>query len=428
MLQTLKNAWRIDELRRKLIITALILILYRFGCAIPVPFVDSATISGWFSENTDNLLGYFGVINGPAFSQATLFALSISPYITASIVMQLLAVAIPALERMSKEGPEGQKKITQITRYVTVVLALVTAFGYYRALDTSKALTESGWFVGVVIVASYCAGASLIMWLGEKINDHGIGNGISMILFINIVSSFPAMFSNLLQVGGQGSINKMYYVAAVAVVIIMVAIVFFVVWVTNSERRIPIQYAKRQMGRKVYGGANSNLPIKLNMSGVMPIIFAQSIVALPSTLALIFGWDTENGFFKYFSMSSYIGVAVNFALIIAFSYFYITISFNPIEVANNLKKNGGTITGIRPGKPTTDYIVKILNRITFIGALFLGFIAVFPMVLNWIFPHSAIGSLLFGGSSLLIVVGVVLETFRELEGQITMRNYKGFLN
>ena len=428
MLQTLKNAWRVDELRRKLIFTAIILILYRLGCAIPVPFVDSATISEWFAGNSENLLGYFSVINGEAFSQATLFALSISPYITASIVMQLLSVAIPALERLSKEGPEGQKKITQITRYVTVVLALVTAFGYYKALDSRKALTADGWFVGFVVVFSYCAGAALIMWLGEKINDHGIGNGISMILFANIVSSFPSMFNSMIQYGKQGSSDKIIYVALAGVVVLMVAIIFFVVWITNSERRIPIQYAKRQMGRRVYGGSSSNLPIKLNMSGVMPIIFAQSIVALPSTLALIFGWETDKGLFQYFSMTSYIGVAVNFALIIAFSYFYITISFNPIEVANNLKKNGGTITGIRPGKPTTDYIVKVLNRITLIGALFLGFIAVFPQVLNWLFPRLGMGSLVFGGSSLLIVVGVVLETFRELEGQITMRNYKGFLS
>jgi preprotein translocase subunit SecY len=428
MLQTLKNAWRVDELRRKLVFTAIILILYRLGCAIPVPFVNSNTISEWFSSNNDNLLGYFSVINGEAFSQATLFALSISPYITASIVMQLLSVAIPALERLSKEGPEGQKKITQITRYVTVVLALVTAFGYYRALESRNALTSKSAFVGFVIVFSYCAGASLIMWLGEKINDHGIGNGISMILFVNIVSSFPAMFRNLLQYGEQGRNEKVIYIAVAAVVVIMIAIVFFVVWITNSERRIPVQYAKRQMGRRIYGGSSTHLPIKLNMSGVMPIIFAQSIVALPSTLALIFGWDTTKGFFKYFSMVSPIGVAVNFILIIAFAYFYITISFNPIEVANNLKKNGGTITGIRPGKPTTDYIVKVLNRITLIGALFLGFIAVFPQVLNWLFPRLGMGSLVFGGSSLLIVVGVVLETFRELEGQITMRNYKGFLN
>ena len=428
MLQTLKNAWRVDELRRKLIFTAIILILYRLGCAIPVPFVDSEAISEWFSGNQGNLFGYFSVINGEAFSQATLFALSISPYITASIVMQLLAVAIPALERMSKEGPEGQKKITQITRYVTVVLALITAFGYYRALDSRDALTANGWFVGFVIVFAYCAGASLIMWLGEKINDNGIGNGISMILFVNIVSSFPNMFSNMLNYAEMGKNDKKFYIALAVVVLIMVAIVFFVVWITNSERRIPVQYAKRQMGRKIYGGTSTNLPIKLNMSGVMPIIFAQSIVALPSTLALIFGWDTTKGFFQYFSMTSYIGVAVNFALIIAFAYFYITISFNPIEVANNLKKNGGTITGIRPGKPTTDYIVKVLNRITLIGALFLGFIAVFPQVLNWLFPTLGMGTLVFGGSSLLIVVGVVLETFRELEGQITMRNYKGFLN
>ncbi|MBE6648465.1 MAG: preprotein translocase subunit SecY [Ruminococcaceae bacterium] len=426
MLQTLKNAWRVDEIRRKLIFTGIILLLYRLGCAIPVPFVDSKTIAEWFSGNADNLLGYFSVINGEAFSQATLFALSISPYITASIVMQLLAVAIPALERMSKEGPEGQKKITQITRYVTVALALVTAYGYYRALDSRGALTSDGWFAGLVIVTSYCAGASLIMWLGEKINDNGIGNGISMILFVNIVSSLPSMFGSAINLVKEG--GKQYIASVVAIAVIMVAIVFFVVWITNSERRIPVQYAKRQMGRKVYGGTSTNLPIKLNMSGVMPIIFAQSIVTLPSTLALIFGWKTDSGFFQYFSMTSYIGVAVNFALIIAFSYFYITISFNPVEVANNLKKNGGTITGIRPGKPTTDYIVKVLNRITFIGALFLGFIAVFPQVIYWLFPNSGMASMVFGGSSLLIVVGVILETFRELEGQITMRNYKGFLS
>ncbi len=426
MLQTLKNAWRVDEIRRKLIFTGIILLIYRLGCAIPVPFVDSKTIAEWFSGNADNLLGYFSVINGEAFSQATLFALSISPYITASIVMQLLAVAIPALERMSKEGPEGQKKITQITRYVTVALALVTAYGYYKALESRDALTSDGWFAGLVIVTSYCAGASLIMWLGEKINDNGIGNGISMILFVNIVSSLPSMFQQAINLVGQG--GKQYIASVVAIAVIMVAIVFFVVWITNSERRIPVQYAKRQMGRKVYGGSSTNLPIKLNMSGVMPIIFAQSIVALPSTLALIFGWKTDSGFFQYFSMTSYIGVTVNFALIIAFSYFYITISFNPVEVANNLKKNGGTITGIRPGKPTTDYIVKVLNRITFIGALFLGFIAVFPQVIYWLFPQSGMASMVFGGSSLLIVVGVILETFRELEGQITMRNYKGFLS
>ncbi len=430
MLQTLKNAWKVVELKKKLIFTAIILILYRLGCAIPVPFVDSSVISEWFADakNSDNLLGYFQTINGEAFSQATLFALSISPYITASIVMQLLSVAIPALERMSKEGPEGQKKISQITRYVTVVLALVTAFGYYKTLDSRGAVQtvgDSKLFVGLVIVMSYCAGASLIMWLGEKINDNGIGNGISMILFVNIVSSFPAMFRRAVSLVDS---DVKFIISVIAILVIMVAIVFFVVWITNSERRIPIQYAKRQVGRKVYGGSSTYLPIKLNMSGVMPIIFAQSIVALPSTLALIFGWNTDEGFFKYFSMTSYIGVAVNFLLIIAFSYFYITISFNPVEVANNLKKNGGAITGIRPGKPTTDYIVKVLNRITLIGALFLGFIAVFPQIIYWLFPNSGMSSLVFGGSSLLIVVGVILETFRELEGQITMRNYKGFLN
>ncbi len=425
MLQTLKNAWRIDEIRKKLIFTAIILILYRLGCAIPVPFVDSAAVTEMFKGNEGSLLGYFSVINGQSFSQATLFALSISPYITASIVMQLLSVAIPALERMSKEGPEGQKKITQITRYVTVLLALVTAYGYYSALKANNALIDEakGFFPGLVIVMSYCAGASLIMWLGEKINDNGVGNGISMILLVNIISSMTAMINTAANLFILG-----YVPSVIIMAVIMVAIIGFVVWVTNSERRIPIQYAKRQMGRKMYGGQNTFLPMKLNMSGVMPIIFAQSIVALPSTLALIFGWKTDSGFFQYFSMTSYIGVALNFVLIIAFSYFYITISFDPVEVSNNLKKNGGTITGIRPGKPTSDYIKRVLNKITLIGALFLGIIAVFPQAINWIAPNSGMGALAFGGSSLLIVVGVILETFREIEGQITMRNYKGFLN
>ena len=423
MFQTLKNAWKVDDIRRKLIFTAIIIVLYRLGCSIPVPFVDRDAFAKWFEgQGTENLLGYFNILSGDSFSKATLFALSISPYITASIVIQLLTIAIPALERLSKSGPDGQKKLTQITRYSTVVLGFITAFGYYLTMKNNDALTTESAFAGLVIVISYSAGASLIMWLGEKINDNGIGNGISIILFANIVSRGPALLN-----AGIEAIKGGMYVTAIAVVVIMVAVITFVVWITNSERRLPVQYAKMQKGRKLYGGHSTHLPIKLNMSGVMPIIFAQSIVALPSTLALIFGWSTDGGFFKYISMTSPIGVTLNFLLIIAFSYFYLAISFNPIEVANNLKSNGGTILGHRPGKPTADYIQKVLNRITFIGALFLGFIAVFPQVIYWLAPNSGIGSLVFGGSSLLIVVGVALETVRDIESQMTLRNYKGFL-
>ena len=423
MFQTLKNAWKVDDIRRKLIFTAIIIVLYRLGCSIPVPFVDRDAFAKWFEgQGTENLLGYFNILSGDSFSKATLFALSISPYITASIVIQLLTIAIPALERLSKSGPDGQKKLTQITRYSTVVLGFITAFGYYLTMKNNDALTTESAFAGLVIVISYSAGASLIMWLGEKINDNGIGNGISIILFANIVSRGPALLN-----AGIEAIKGGMYVTAIAVVVIMVAVITFVVWITNSERRLPVQYAKMQKGRKLYGGHSTHLPIKLNMSGVMPIIFAQSIVALPSTLALIFGWSTDSGFFRYISMTSVIGVTLNFLLIIAFSYFYLAISFNPIEVANNLKANGGTILGHRPGKPTADYIQKVLNRITFIGALFLGFIAVFPQVIYWLAPTSGIGSLVFGGSSLLIVVGVALETVRDIESQMTLRNYKGFL-
>ena len=336
--------------------------------------------------------------------------------------MQLLTIAIPPLERLSKQ-PDGQKKITQITRYVTVLLAVITAFGYYLTMKNKQALTDDGFFAGLVVVTAYVAGASLIMWLGEKINDSGIGNGISIILFFNIVSRGGALFS--LAIDMFGSENGWIYVIIGAV--LMLAIITFVVWMTNSERRLPVQYAKRTVGRKMYGGQNTHLPIKLNMSGVMPIIFAQSIVSLPSTLALIFGWDTNSGILKHLSMTGWIGVSLNFLLIIAFAYFYLTISFNAVEVANNLKKNGGTVLGYRPGAPTAAYIQKVLNRITLIGALFLAFLAVFPQLLALLWEESGLGYLVFGGSSLIIIVGVVLETIKELESEVTMRHYKGFL-
>lgn len=424
MFQTIKNAWHIEDTRRKLLYTAFIVILYRIGCIIPVPYVDSAAWAATFdAETTGTIFGYLNILSGASFSQGTLFALSITPYITASIVMQLLTIAIPPLERLAKE-PDGQKKITQITRYVTVILAIVTALGYYLTMRNQGALSNKDFFAGLVIVTSYVAGASLIMWLGEKINDKGVGNGISIILFFNIISRFGSIIGTAINITRATSMGIVYVLIGI---VIMLAVITFIVWMNDAERRLPVQYAKRTVGRKMYGGMNTHLPIKLNMSGVMPIIFAQSIVSLPSTLGLIFGWDQQGGILKYFSMTSAFGIALNFILIIAFAYFYLTISFNPVEVANNLKKNGGTILGYRPGAPTATYIRKVLNRITLIGSLFLGIIAVFPQLIALLWPKSNLGYLVFGGSSIIIIIGVVLETIKELESEVTMRHYKGFL-
>lgn len=430
MFKTLRNAWSIPEMRQKLLYTFFILILYRIGAAIHVPFTNVEYISQYFDLSGGNLFTYLNILSGDAFSKATLFALSISPYITASIVMQLLAVAIPALERLSK-SEDGQKKITQITRFVTVALAFLTAFGYYLYMKNQTGfLTNTGKtvFGGFVIVFSYAAGASLIMWLAEKINDKGIGNGISIILFANIIASTVSQVTSLVRYAMQSAWNLVIIEVVMFGVLVMIT---FVVFITNSERRLPVQYAKKVVGRKMYGGQSTTLPIKLNMSGVMPIIFANSIVAIPSTIEMIVSTKIKKGGFweKFFDVFAYDGIVyaiLFFILIIAFSYFYILISFNPVEVANNLKKNGGFIPGIRPGKPTSDYITRVLNRITLIGALFLGVIAVVPLIVN-IATGSSIGSLAFSGSSLLIVVGVILETVREIEAQMTMRHYKGFL-
>ena len=426
MLKTLRNAWKIPELRNKLLFTLLIVVLYRFGAIIPVPYINSELMSQAIASTSGSIFQYLDILSGSAFSQATLFALSISPYITASIVIQLLSVAIPALEKLSKEGEEGKKKLTQLTRIITVVLGLVTAFGYYMYMKNYGMLTDTGLFAAFVIIGCYVAGTALVMWLAEQINESGIGNGISIILFANILSSgfsIVGTFINYIKSGPWG------IVIVEAMVIVSLAIITFVVFITESERRLPVQYAKKVVGRKMYGGQSTHLPIKLNMSGVMPIIFANSIVALPSTLALIFPpksggiWEKVVNFFGTGSWFYPIMFAV---LIVAFAYFYISISFNPVEVSNNLKKNGGFIPGIRPGKPTSDYIKKVLNRIVLIGAFFLCIIAVLPLMAN-IISGGALQGIAFGGSSLLIVVGVALETAREIEGQMTMRHYKGFL-
>ena len=430
MLGTLKNAFRIPDLRKKLLFTVLILILYRLGAQIPVPFVSAEALQSFANAASGSLFEYFNLLSGDAFSHATLFALSITPYITASIVIQLLTIAIPALERMAKDGDEGPWKINRITRYLTVALSLITSYGYYRiisgsgynAVETVENVPSA--FIGVVIVASYCAGASLIMWMAERINEFGIGNGISLILFVNIISRLPAIFSQYVL---NASSAWTAILITLAVIVVLVVVIFFVLEVTNAERRLPVQYAKKVVGRKMYGGQNTTLPIKVNMNGVMPIIFASSIVSLPTTIATLAGADTTKGIWHFFSYESWFYSLIYFLLIIAFAYFYSAISFNPVEVANNLKKNGGFILGIRAGKPTADYIKKILNKITLIGAIFLSIISVVPLIIN-MFLSSSVSILAFSGSSLLIVVGVVQETARDIEAQMTLRHYKGFLD
>ena len=441
MFQTIRNAWKLADLRRKILFVLFILLLYRVGAQIPVPFMNGAVAASIAQQTEGSILQYLNILSGGAFSQATLFALGISPYITSSIVIQLLSVAIPALERLAKEGEEGKKKINQITRVVTVALALITAIGYqmmmegYGLLAIPAGVNET--FAKIVIIACYCAGSSLVMWLAEKINENGIGNGISLILFVNIVASAPSIASsvvNLCKGSVQGVNQVVGIILAVVGVLVGIAMIVFIVFITNSERRIPVQYAKKVVGRKMYGGQNSTLPIKLNNTGVMPIIFASSIISLPATIGMIIESASGKqitgfwkGFFDFFSANNWPYAVLTFILIIAFAYFYILISFNPVEVSNNLKKNGGSVPGIRPGKPTSDYITRVLNRITLIGAIFLGFIAVIPMIIN-LCSGGVMSGLAFGGSSIIIVVGVVIETAREIEGQMTMRHYKGFLD
>ncbi len=444
MFQTIKNAFKLQDLRSKIFFTLLIVLIYRIGAAIPVPFINAEALSALFAagaEQSNTIFGYLNILSGNAFSQATVFALSVSPYITAQIVIQLLTIAIPALERLSKEGEEGQKKINMYTRILTILLSIVMSYGYYSYLNYGIVGVNGekfihadgqGFFGALVIISCYCAGASIVMWIAEKINTNGIGNGVSIILLVNIVASWPAsLYNNIVSLANSGAsagrnIQIVKYAASVVgVCVIAVLIVAFVIFITNSERRLQVQYAKRVVGRKMYGGQSTHLPMKLNMSGVMPIIFASSIVSLPATIASFFPnssfWSGVNNFFTF---DSPVYIILYFVLIILFSYFWATIQFNPIEVANNLKKNGGFITGIRPGKPTSDFIQKVLGKITLVGALFLGVIAVFPLIINVLVP---IGNIAFGGSSLLIVVGVILETVQDLEAQITMRHYKGFL-
>ena len=460
MFQTLKNAWKIPELKNKILFTLMIVILYRLGSSLPMPWVNPAVFESYFNAS-GNALTWLNMLSGGALAQATLFALSVSPYITASIVIQLLTIAIPKFEEWAKEGEAGKKKLSAITRVLTVALALITAIGYTMFMNAQGMLTFTSnkdwsgfekWLAYVVLVLAYCAGASVIMWLAERINEKGIGNGISIILFANIIARLPALAGSIWnrcftrwnifvekEVENWRAIQIPAGILCLALFLaILLAAVVAVIWFSNSERRIPVQYAKRVVGRKMYGGQSTTLPLKLDMAGVMPVIFASSIASVLPTVAGFIP-STAKGFWGGFKnvIENYLGhtsfpyIAFQIILIIAFAYFYIMISFNPVEVSNNLRNNGGAIPGIRPGKPTVDYIKKILNRITLLGAIFLCGLSGIPMIVNAVWyaiDGVGISDLAFSGTSLLIVVGVALETFRELEAQMTLRNYKGFLD
>ena len=428
MLQTLRNAWKIEELRKKILFTLLILALYRLGNAIPVPYVNVAALQTYFAQLQNTVLGLLNVMSGGAFSQATIFALSIQPYINASIIIQLLCIAIPALERMSKdEGEEGRKKIASITRYATVGIGLLQGFGFYMLIKNYGILTPEATgnvWAAIVIILTFTSGSALIMWLGEQITEFGIGNGISMILFASIISRFPTAIITTISNIIRGELNVF---VAILMFLGALAIVILIVFVNDAERRIPVQYAKRVVGRKMYGGQSTYLPMKVNMSGVMPIIFAQSIASVPATIAAFTG-KTSGWVSTWFGTNSIPYAVIYLLLIIFFAYFYSTIQFNPVEVANNLKKNGGYIPGFRPGKPTSDFIQKVLNKITLFGAIYLGIIAVVPILISHFSDAAAKTGLSLGGTSIIIVVGVALETIRALEAQMLMRNYKGFLD
>ena len=425
MIETLKNAWRVAELRKKILYTLFIVFIFRLGSSIPVPFVDFAALSQVFEQQTANgsLLSFMDVFTGGGLSNATIFAMGITPYINASIILQLLTVAIPALEHMVKDGgEEGQKKIASWTRYLAVVLGFVQGFSYYMLLKSWGLLNESGIWAAIVIIMAFTAGTALIMWMGEHITQNGIGNGISIILFAGIISRGPSLATALLQ------LFKTSAVTAILMIVVALAMVVFIVYMSNAERRIPIQYAKRVVGRKMYGGQSTHLPIKVNATGVMPIIFASSILSLPATIQMF--WNPEAGtvgasILSLFQQTSPFYIALYAIMIFGFSYFYASIQFNPIEIANNLKKNGGYIPGFRPGKPTSDFIMKALGKVVFVGAIFLCVVALVPLIIGAF--SSNLRNIALGGTSVIIVVGVALETVKQLEAQMMMRHHKGFL-
>ena len=445
MFQILRNAWKIEDLRKKIFFTVLILLIFRIGSAITVPYVDTAVLKEAVSGTTNQFMGYLTMMSGGGFSNASIFALSITPYINASIILQLLTVAIPYLENLSKEGEAGRRKLGQLTRYGTVILGLMLGVAYYFMVRNQyKALTGgadgkdfAAWFAAIVIILCFTAGSSLMMWLGEQINEHGIGNGISMLLFAGILSRIPVggnyiwklFYEQGVDQVAQGQSQAIWNVVlSILVLALFLAMIGFIVFMTDAERRIPVQYAKKVVGRKMYGGQNTHIPIKVNMSGVMPVILAVSILSLPSIAVTFFGepkktfWQSVVGMF---SQDSWVYIVLYALMIIGFAFFYVTIQYNPTEMANNLRKNGGAIPGQRPGKPTADFIKRVLNKVTFIGALCLGIVALFPSVFGKI---SGIYGLTIGGTSVMIVVGVALETVQQIESQMMMRHYKGFLD
>jgi preprotein translocase subunit SecY len=419
------------ELRKKILYTFGILLIFRFGACIPVPFINTTLLAEYFNSTdvASSMLGYLNMLSGGGLSNATIFALSITPYINASIILQLLTVAIPALERLVRDGgEEGRKKIASWTRYLAVILGLLQGFSYYtllrRGYNVSMLSTDSKLAMAAIIL-TFTAGTALIMWLGEHITQNGIGNGISIILFAGIISRGPSMIStlvNLFKTGGSG------IVTGLLMIVVGLAVVVFIVFMSNAERRIPVQYAKRVVGRKMYGGQSTHLPIKVNASGVMPIIFASSILSIPQTISMF--WSPESGsvgahIVNLFKQSSPFYMVLYGLLILAFAYFYASIQFNPIEIANNLKKNGGFIPGFRPGKPTSDFITKALGKVTFVGAIFLAIVALLPLIVGAF--NSSLSNVALGGTSIIIVVGVALDTVKELEAQMMMRHHKGFL-
>ena len=447
MFKTIRSAWKLPELRRKLLFVIFALLIYRVGAAIPVPYINTEYLQSYIAANSGTIFGLLNTLSGSALSRATLFALSIQPYINASIIIQLLTIAIPALERLAKDGgEEGKKKIQSITRYTTLGIGLLQGFGYYTLIKSYGLITDTGVWPAIVIVMSFTAGAVFLMWLGEQITEFGIGNGISIILFTGIVSRGPAMiqtigggvkkfFSEPDMTGWTDEAISAYNAAkmnpaiAVLLVVGMLALIVFIVFIYNSERKIPVQYAKRVVGRKMYGGQSTHIPIKVNLSGVLPIIFAQSIAMIPATIGMFVpssqtegtGWNT---FLSVFNSTSALYAVIYFLLIIAFSYFYATIQFNPVEVANNLKKNGGFVPGFRPGRPTAEFLGRVLARLTFFGAIYLGIVAILPIITENI---TGIVNMSIGGTSVIIVVGVALETVKMIEAQMLMRHYKGFL-
>ena len=430
MFKTLANAWKLPDLRKKIIFTMLILLIYRIGNVIVVPFVDTNAMATYFDSTLNStILGLYNAMSGSAFSRASVLALGIQPYINASIIIQLLTIAIPALERMAKEqGEEGKKKINKITRITTVALGLLMGFAYYKMLLSYNAsygggiLTKTGFSTGLVIVLTFTAGSAVVMWLGEQINEFGIGNGISMILFANIISGIPsavAVISSMITAAA-------YWWKGVIVLVGIVLLVLFIVFINDAERRIPIQYAKRVVGRKVYGGQSTNMPIKVAMSGVMPVIFASSICSLPATICAFGGWTTGKFYENFVAPTSWFYVLMYGLMIFFFSWFYSTIQYDPVEISNNLKKNGGFIPGFRPGKPTSDFIQNVINKIIIFGAVYLAIVAGLPIVAGNLM--TSVQNLAIGGTSVIIVVGVALETVKALEAQMLMRHYKGFLD